>query len=108
MSKAAQKHRARHGGDFAEFRAVSEAPEGFEGKTVAIESGYSEAFVAELKDALPWDARAWDKEARVWRIAPRYQELAERITCRHYTAVWVCEGTSVRDLKSGVVQEGLF
>lgn len=103
MSKVAQKHRARHGGDFAEFRAGLHAPEGFEGKTVAVESGYSEAFVAELKDALPWD-----KEARVWRITPRFQELAQRIACRHYMAVWVCEGTSVRDLKSGAVQEGLF
>jgi len=103
-----ERDRYKKKGDFAEFRTCTEPPEDFEGKTVLIESGFNQAFVEELKDSLPWEARAWDKEARAWRITPRWQELAERIACRYYAAVWVVEGTSVRDLKSGAVQEGLF
>lgn len=53
-------------------------------------------------------ARAWDKASKVWRILPRFQELAQTIAMRHYASVWIAEGTEIRDLKSGVTQGGLF
>lgn len=108
MSKTTNYKLKASGDDWAQFtvreRGTDEMPE----LTVEIESGYREAFVAELKDELPYGARAWDKASKVWRVLPRFQELAQRIACRHYASVWLVEGTEIKDLKSGVTQQGLF
>lgn len=58
---------------------VSDAPGGFN-----IESPYNPTFVADLKTALPYKARAWNGAAKCWWVAKDAIEVAKTLIAKHY------------------------
>ena len=49
---------------------------------ICLESGFQEAFVAHLKDAIPWTGRAWVGTRKRWLISPLYAtELLAFLRC---------------------------
>jgi hypothetical protein len=61
--------------------SVTEAPGGFN-----IASPYNAAFVADLKMALPYKARAWNGAAKCWWIAKTEMDTVKALVSKHYGA----------------------
>ena len=48
------------------------------------ETPYIEAFVDDLKQAIPSRQRAWDKDRKLWHIARDYADVLGELLERHY------------------------
>lgn len=57
-----------------------------EGAHLVLTSSYHQAFVAELRQAVPAGARKWERERRAWLVDPAYGDTVARL-CELYLGV---------------------
>lgn len=58
-----------------------------QGEKIALQSPYDGDFVAELKDAVPYTDRRWDRDNKVWLVAEAEADKAIEITAKYFEVV---------------------
>jgi hypothetical protein len=56
-------------------------------KGVAIRTPYSESFVAALKDAVPFEKRAWRERSHTWWVHFSAERAVEKLMLEYWPAV---------------------
>lgn len=54
---------------------------------IALQTPYNQGFVSDLKDAIPYTERRWDRDNRVWLVAEAEADKAIEIAARYFEVV---------------------
>lgn len=70
----------------AELKTSSTMPD-----RISVSTPWNEAFTAELKAAIPWTMRLWDKGERAWLVAVDFTAECRRLCLKHFGKVALSE-----------------